>query len=231
MQALTTQAWLRWDRVRRLLPPGESLLEIGAGMGGLGVMLSRHYDYTGLEPDETSYAVSARRNPGRVLNARAEDHDGVYDIVCAFEVLEHIEDDVEALASWRDRSRNWLLISVPSNPQKFGPADERVGHYRRYDRNTLSAALGAAGWEARELCAYGFPLGLALDAIRQRIAARRPLRDATTLDRTHSSGRWLQPPESLAALTWTAALPFRLLQRPFAATDLGSGLIALASRN
>ena len=231
MEALTITAWLRWDHVRRLLPSdARTVLEIGAGLGGTGVMLSRRYAYTGLEPDSISYEIAARRNAGRVLQERAEDHEGTYDLVCAFEVLEHIADDREALSLWRERSRKWLLISVPMNPDRFGPSDRHAGHYRRYTRDSLSRAFAESGWTPHTMYAYGFPAGNALEAVRQRVAAAGGEGSETMLERTNASGRWLQPGDALAPVTWAAALPFRLLQRPFRNSELGMGLVALAHR-
>jgi hypothetical protein len=230
MQALTVTAWLRWGSLRGLLPrDAQTLLEIGAGLGGTGVMLSRRYAYTGLEPDAVSYATAARRTGGKVLQQRLEDHAGIYDIVCAFEVLEHIEDDVAALRRWREHSNRWLLLSVPMNPDRFGPADERVGHYRRYTRGSLIEALSTAGWKPTAIRTYGFPAGYVLDATRQVLAARSAKPEAR-LERTNASGRWLQPGAVAAPLTWSVALPFRALQSPFRHGDLGTGLVALAHR-
>ena len=55
--------------------------------------------------------------------------------MCAFEVLEHIDDDALALKQWREylRPSGWLLLSVPAHQDQYGAADELVGHYRRYD--------------------------------------------------------------------------------------------------
>jgi SAM-dependent methyltransferase len=231
MEALTLTAWLRWDRIRPLLPgDARTVLEIGAGLGGTGAMLSRRYAYTGLEPDPIAYSIAARRNPGRVLQQRVEDHEGMYDLVCAFEVLEHIEDDLQALRDWYSHSRKWLLLSVPMDPDRFGPADEHVGHYRRYTRATLATALSETGWSPGAIHAYGFPAGYVLDAARQRLAARIERQPDSMMERTHASGRWLQPRDAFAPVTWAAGLPLRLLQRPFGDSDLGTGLIALARR-
>jgi hypothetical protein len=230
-QPLSVHAWLRWDAVSRLLPSGcESVLEVGAGLGSMGAMLATRYDYVGLEPDAVSQAEADRRTMGRVRRERVEDHAGVYDLVCAFEVLEHLRGDVVALRGWRDRSRRWLLLSVPMNPRRYGASDEYAGHYRRYTAETLSARLVEAGWQPRALRAYGFPLGYGLEAVRNVVAARR-MKASSMGERTRASGRWLQPPQAAAALTCAAALPFRLAQRPFADTSLGTGLVALAERS
>lgn len=230
MQALTLTAWLRWDHIHRLLPADAgTLLEVGAGLGGTGAMLSRRYLYTGLEPDPISYAIAATRTRGRVLQQRIEEHQGVYDIVCALEVLEHIADDVAALRLWREHSRKWLLLSVPMNPNRFGSVDERVGHYRRYSRASLAHVLTESGWTPCAINTYGFPIGYVLEGGREFLA-RGTEQKETMLERTNASGRWLQPPETLAFSTWVAALPFRVLQRPFLNSNLGTGLIALAQR-
>ncbi len=231
---LTFQAWLRWDTVERLLPSGaRTALEIGAGMGAAGALLAGRYDYLGLEPDDDSFAVARRRS--EAAGGRAEPLDyadlppaSEFDLVCAFEVLEHLEDDAIALEAWHGlvRPGGHLLVSVPGAPGLFGAADERAGHFRRYDSAGLTAALRRAGLEDVRVVAYGFPVGYPLKLLRDRLAARDL--HGTRAERTAASGRWLQPDERLAPLTWAAALPFRVLQRPFG--HLGTGLVASARR-
>ena len=236
---LTFQAWLRWDTVERLLPhEAHTVLEIGAGLGTVGALLARRFDYIGLEPDPTSFAVARRRI--EAAGGRAEQLDytelaagPAYDLVCAFEVLEHLEDDAAALAAWHAlvRPGGRLLLSVPGAPRMYGASDERAGHFRRYDRPSLHAALGRAGFEDVRIAAYGFPVAYPLKLLRDALAARELRGEhGTRAERTASSARWLQPGERLAPLTWAAALPFRYLQRPFAATALGTGLVASARR-
>ena len=72
---------------------------------------------------------------------------GQFDLVCAFEVLEHIEDDAAAVRQWAARLRpgGWLLLSVPAHQRRYGPADELVGHFRRYDPARLTALLARCG--------------------------------------------------------------------------------------
>lgn len=231
---LTLQARLRWDVVERLLPAGaRTVLEIGAGQGAVGALLARRYDYLGLEPDAASFAVARRRI--EAAGGRAEQRDYVdlapgsaFDLVCAFEVLEHVEDDEAALAAWHGlvAPGGALLLSVPASPGLHGAADVRAGHFRRYDRAELAAKLERAGFAEPRIVAYGFPVGYPLKKLRDLLAAR-DLR-GTPAERTAASGRWLQPGERLAPLTWAAALPFRWLQRPF--TRVGTGFVALAER-
>ncbi|MEX2102483.1 MAG: class I SAM-dependent methyltransferase, partial [Gaiellaceae bacterium] len=223
--ALTPNAWLRWDVVRRLLDglaDVERVLEVGAGEGALGARLARRYDYVGVEPDPRSRA-RARERVGTVVEALPGE---TFDLICAFEVLEHVGDDGAELRLWRDRLRSggWLLLSVPAHEQRFGPADRRVGHFRRYDSERLAVLLTETGFENPRLVTYGFPLGYALEAGRH-VLARRGEGEGTA-----GSGRWLQPSDRLGWATRLGTAPFRLLQRPFARTRLGTGIVAHARR-
>lgn len=234
---LTIHAWLRYDAIRRLLPrDANSILEIGAGLGSTGVLLSRRRTYVGLEPDIQSFETARRRigDRGTILAQRVESYEAAepFDVVCAFEVLEHIGDDKRALTAWRAHVKKggWLLLSVPAGRDRFGPSDERVGHYRRYDRSDLVAVLEDTGYGDVSVIAYGFPLGHVLEAGRNLFARRLHSPDGSMDDRTAGSGRWLQPPESAAQLTRLLSAPFRYLQRPFGGTDLGTGFVARARR-
>jgi SAM-dependent methyltransferase len=189
----------------------------------------------GLEPDEISFDTASRRigAAGTMLKEPAETYepDEPFDIVCAFEVLEHLEDDEAALVSWLRHvpPGGWLMVSVPAGRRRFGPTDVKAGHYRRYDRDDLASLLAKSGLVEIEVIAYGFPIGYALEAVRN-VYARRNAPDATREELTASSGRWLQPPTWAARLTQLGSLPFRYAQRPFGHTRLGTGLVARARK-
>lgn len=210
------------------------MLEIGAGLGSMGALLARRYDYIGLEPDASSYAVAEQRiGPSKVIctDDEAYSPSEPFDIVCAFEVLEHVEDEVGALARWRRflRPGGSVLVSVPAGRDRMGAADVRAGHLRRYDRIDLEIALMKGGFVGPAVLTYGFPLGFLLEGGRN-VLARRELDDSTPTQRTAASGRWLQPPAAAARATQVLSVPFRLLQRPFAAGPLGTGLVARARK-
>jgi hypothetical protein len=162
-----------------------------------------------------------------VICATADQVEGTFDLVCAFEVIEHILDDQEALRKWRERSDRWLILSTPAGPERFGAWDELAGHFRRYSKDSLQATLRAAGWKPVVVRTYGWPVGALLDSARQRLAPRRVLPDSMD-ERTDASARAFQPSGALAYATWAAALPARVMQAPF--PGRGNGLIALAER-
>lgn len=236
---LALNAWLRYDlvsRITRRIERDAPVLEIGAGQGAVGSRLAERFDYVGVEADPTSAAVARRRihaHGGTLVQGDARDVApvGPYDLVCAFEVLEHIEDDSTALGDWIARLRvgGRLLISVPAHQHRFGPWDTAVGHYRRYGLDELTALLRAGGLGEVQVYSYGFPLGYVLEAVRNRIAARGSS-PASAAEATAGSGRRLQPSGLAGVATRLLSAPFRYLQRPFASTGLGTGLVATGIR-
>jgi len=239
---LSPNGWLRWEVVSRLLPPGRlDVLEMGCGQGGFGARLAQRYRYVGVEPDAVSCTIARARvaAAGGGGEVRQGDEsvvaaDELFDLVVAFEVIEHIEDDASALAAWASHLRpgGWLLLSTPAWQKRFGPADEMVGHFRRYDPPVLRSRLAGVGLTDVELVHFGAPLGYVLEAGRNAVGKRRlasPESSASMAERSEASGRTLQPSTS-----WTATaarlgtLPFRKLQNAFPGT--GPGLVARARK-
>jgi SAM-dependent methyltransferase len=238
---LTPRAWLRWDLVDRLVAevnPG-AILEIGCGQGAFGARFAERAAYVGVEPDEAAHEVGRNRiEPAGGTVIRGTDAavpvGSEFDLVCFFEVLEHIREDEDALRRWTTFARpgGHVLLSVPAFARRFGPMDVQAGHYRRYDPDELHRALVTAGLEDVRVIAYGWPLGYALEAVRNRFS-RRALagmeRVPSPEEFTAASGRWLQPSHPLLAASIAAAtLPFRRLQR--LTPVRGTGLVAIGRR-
>jgi len=237
--ALTVSAWLRWDAVARRLPldPRSSVLEIGCGLGGLSQLLAERFPYAAVEMDANAAAAAHERvRPygGTVLcgDTSALEPGFHADVVCAFEVIEHIEDDRAAIHEWFTHITpgGRMIITTPAYPERFGPADARVGHWRRYDALTLAGLLRDAGLDDIDVRNYGGPVSFALDAARQRLAKldwRRAPKDKQAA--TALSGQLLQPRGRISArMTRIASYPAVLMARAFA--DRGAGLIAVGRR-
>jgi hypothetical protein len=62
------------------------------------------------------------------------------------------------------------------------------------------------------------------------VVAAREAEVESRRERSAASGRWMQPSDRFAWTRRLTSAPFRLLQRPFARTGLGTGIVALARR-
>ena len=69
--------------------------------------------------------------------------DSSFDLVCAFDIIEHVEDDDGALSevSRTAKPGGTILISMPLHPARWTSFDDLVGHKQRYDPAQLLSKL------------------------------------------------------------------------------------------
>ena len=141
--------------LRRHFPDARSLLEVGCGTGFVLAGLREAVPdlrLVGGELFEEGLEIARRRLPDVELvrlDALAMPYRDEFDVVGAFDVLEHVEDDERALAGMRLalRSGGGLLLLVPQHPRLWSEMDEVAHHVRRYTRRELAAKVERAGFE------------------------------------------------------------------------------------
>jgi len=167
MAATEDRHW--WFRGRRAildsvisnlgLPADAQILELGSGTGGNFSLLARFGTVTAIELDETARHLSAAKS-GAVTDIRAGSLPTdlplgrqKFDLVCLFDVLEHVDDDAATLAVVHERLApgGWAVITVPAFAKLYGPHDVALHHKRRYGRAELAAKCGQAGLECAKL--------------------------------------------------------------------------------
>ena len=135
-----------------LIGEGERVLDIGCGEGAFAGHV-HHARYVGLDP----YA-SAEAHPGVLrtdIRAHADQNPGAYDVVCAFQVLEHTSDPLGmARAMVRALKPGGLfLAAVPSWPSPLVeipnmPANAVPHHLSWWTPGALEALCVELGLEA-----------------------------------------------------------------------------------
>jgi SAM-dependent methyltransferase len=80
-----------------------------------------------------------------------------FDLVCACDVVEHVDDDEAAFAELARVTApgGAVLIATPLHPASWTAFDDAVGHRRRYTPERLAALLARNGLAVEASAAYG----------------------------------------------------------------------------
>ncbi len=133
---------------------GGRVLEVGAGLGGStdSICHGDETEWCCLEPDaelcsQIRQRIEARELPPncRVQTGVVEDlsQEREWDAILYIDVLEHLEAHVEEMraAAARLAPGGTLSIVSPAHGWLYSPFDAAIGHFRRYDRASLTAIM------------------------------------------------------------------------------------------
>ncbi len=173
----------RWmaDVVRPYV--GERVLEIGAGTGNMSVHLMPRSTYwaTDINPHYLDYLLTLRatRPYMRVARTNAMEAESFpqgqkFDTIVCLNVVEHVEDDVQALRNiWKALEADGrAIILVPFGPGLYGTLDEVLGHFRRYTKEQLVGVAEKAGFRVEQVLKFNRP-GVPAWWLNGRILHRR----------------------------------------------------------
>jgi SAM-dependent methyltransferase len=232
MAELDQRHW--WYRARREVlaalirrvaqpPSGARLLEIGCGTGHNFPMLAEFGHVDALELDDEARSMAAQRLGREIMSAPLPELAGVperhYDLIGAFDVIEHIEDDHAAVASIASRLKpgGKFVMSVPAHQWMWSAHDVVNHHKRRYSKRSLKALIEGS---PLRLDAIGYLNGLLFPAaVAERLAAKARGKDGGDLD--------LPPAPLNTALERTFAAERHLIGR--VPLPIGLSLYAVAS--
>ncbi len=216
----------------------KSCLEIGYGSGDMLLMYAR----MGLRADGYDFSSMAYKSAKRriIENIKLfEQKDKIetkaYDYLMAFEVLEHIKDDVMALKEFGSylKENGKMILSVPAHKSKWGANDICAGHFRRYEKDELKEKLKTADFNPIFLWNYGYPLCLVLDPMlnNSRSLDIETKKEIKKEELSKESG--VKRKKTLLNQIVSSDIllfPFYILQKIFLNSDLGSGYIIFAEK-
>lgn len=137
-------------------------LELGCGNGFVLSAIEKHFPAWTLFGSEAleSGLERARTRVERAtvlqLDARALPYTAEFDVVGAFDVLEHIAEDEQSLSEIHRSLKpgGLVVLTVPQHPFLWGPADEYAHHVRRYTMGELASKVTQAGFRVRKLTSF-----------------------------------------------------------------------------
>jgi SAM-dependent methyltransferase len=148
--------------LRRYFPDCRTLLEVGCGTGF--VLSGIHsadpsIELSGSEIFSAGLAFAAARVPSAQfsqMDARHIPFRDEFDVIGAFDVLEHIDEDESVIAQvgMALRPGGGFLVSVPQHPSLWSPQDEHAHHVRRYTARELRRKVEAAGFEVVRMTSF-----------------------------------------------------------------------------
>ena len=140
------------DICRRVTDRRPRILDVGCGTGANLLMLSEYGDAEGVDISEAALAFCRERGLEKVKLGTGEKlpyDDGTFDLVTAFDVVEHMDDDLAGLSEMRRvlRPGGRVLLFVPAFMFLWGLQDDVSNHRRRYRLPELRKVLEQAGFE------------------------------------------------------------------------------------
>ncbi len=137
-----------FDQLKQFI--GSKNLEIGSGIGNISsnfISDNKNITLSEINPEYRKF-LTLRFNKSEIVNIDlnnknfAEDYYDLknnFDLVYAFNVIEHIEDDCLALRiiNFLTKKDGHIVILVPAYSFLFNHFDTILGHFRRYKKNQL----------------------------------------------------------------------------------------------
>ncbi len=152
------------------LPDRAAILEVGSGTSGNLDMLANFGRVSAVEMDSNARRISREKTGGRYDIRAGVCPDSLpfegptFDLICMFDVLEHIDRADESLTRLRGllKPGGRMLIAVPAYQWLWGVHDEFLHHQRRYCGRSLRAQAERAGLIVDRMTHFNmflFPLG------------------------------------------------------------------------
>lgn len=230
-----------YHKIITKLPRSYRFLLIGTGSGYFLKILQKE-GFQGTAIDISSESVSCVKKildknkilvkKGDILNYQSKEK---FDLVFSFEVIEHIKNDHNALSNMHKllKPGGKLIFSVPAHMKAWGRMDEIGGHFRRYEKKSLTKLLLKCGFTIESFWSYGFPfLNIIQRFSKTGMFVKNFNHGISVNERTKKSGIRTDADPRFSFLYSNKVLlyPFFLIMNFFVKTDLGFGYLVIAEK-
>lgn len=148
--------------LRRYFPTLNNFLEIGCGTGFVLSEIRREFPAAALSGSDihsSGLHFAASRASGAellIMDARSMPFEEEFDVIGAFDMLEHVNEDLKVLADINRALRpgGGLVLTVPQHPFLWSAADEKACHARRYEMKELACKVKGCGFEILRMTSF-----------------------------------------------------------------------------
>jgi SAM-dependent methyltransferase len=149
------QRFNTWPLISALLPAAPLRLEIGPGLRPRLPIAGTHFIDISPPVIEQLNASGGIARAGEITALHFSDEK--FDLVTAFDVVEHVEDDRRVFAELTRvlKKTGRLIFSVPLHPAHWSTFDDYVGHARRYTPAALQELLASHGLVVEKSVVFG----------------------------------------------------------------------------
>jgi SAM-dependent methyltransferase len=152
---------IQWA-LHKYFPDAESFFEVGCGTGFVLTGIRKNFPRMRLVGSEifADGLVFAKARLPEVelyqMDARRIPFEREFDVIGAFDVLEHVIEDENVLVQMFNAVQpgGGLLVTVPQHPFLWSASDDYAMHKRRYERAELRAKVERAGFEVRRMTSF-----------------------------------------------------------------------------
>lgn len=171
IQYLDQSSGARWfeyllGEILREIPTSavKSAADVGCGVGKKTSQLASTFpaaEVLGFDFSESAIEVASKHYSAvENLSFKSEDitrtdYQQRFDLVAAFDVLEHIDKWEVMLDGLIDANNRYLVISVPVG--KMRPYEVNIGHFRNFQRGQIEGFLESRGYRTMKTFYAGFP--------------------------------------------------------------------------
>lgn len=157
LESMSQAVWYNQWTLKKIKPYIKGkILEVGCGIGNFTKDLTKYGEVYAIDIDKDYIEYTSRLINGAGKVGFGDIEKGKYffenekfnTIVC-INVLEHIEKDIKALENLYKLldKEGTLILLVPAYDFLYGKIDKSIGHFRRYNKNSLKNQLVEVGFK------------------------------------------------------------------------------------
>lgn len=171
-------------KVLKLLPPLNTVLDFGAGVGHLTSKIIQHKNVTKINAIDISeklvlYMQERFQKNKKVVPSTNSLNDfsiNTFDTIYALDVLEHIQNDSKIIQDMERilKPQGKILFVVPAHQLLYSDFDRKIGHYRRYEKIDLLNKLRQSGLIIERI-QYWNTLGYVIISMLKKMKLKRPV--------------------------------------------------------